>query len=264
MKVAVVSAVPTCGKTVLIEILGGVFSRSQGRDTVVFSTGNADDNISMITTHNKNSALDNPHIVKAMVDNAGDDASNLLNYGTQAGDEHLYMFDILNAAMSQEEREEFLFAAIDKVPADLTLIEICGDVTSELNEKVLKMCDCSLILTEHSLKGCSELVKLFDVIPSCKAKVNRAIVLSKYDAIVASDKKFAERIGLKSPSIFKFPYNSKAAKYVFNGELDRICYEILIGDHEVVEFRKPVQDLMEFLFNSEKRKVIRGIDRWYR
>lgn len=264
MKVAVLSAVSTCGKSTLIEILGGVYSRSQGRDVVVFNTGDANDNIDMITCLNKNAALDNPHIVKSMIDNAGDDASNLLNYGAQAGDEHVYIYDVMNAAMSQPEKEEFLTSAISKVPADLTLIEISGSLKSPINKKVLEMCDCSIVLTEHSIKSCKRVQKVFENMPACKAKVNHAVVLSKYDATVTSDKKFAERIGLKSQAIFKFPYNSQATKLAFNGELDRICYKVIIGDYEVTNLRKPVQDLMEFLFNSETRKVIRSIDRWYR
>lgn len=264
MKVAVLSAVPTCGKSVLIQILGGVYSRSQGRKTVVFTTGDAQDNVSMITCLNKNSMLDNPHIVKAMVDNAGDDADNLLNYGAQAGDEHIYYFDILNAAMSSNEKEDFLLAAIDKVPADLTLIEVAGDVNSDLNKKVLAKCDCSLILTESSIKGCKKLVSLIELLPAGKVKINKAIVLAKYDANVCSDKRFAEKIGMKSQNIFKFPYNSVAAKLAFSGELDKIVYNILIGDYEVVTFRRACQDIMEYLFDSDNRKVIRGIERWYK
>lgn len=264
MKVAVLSAVSTCGKSTIIEVLGGVFSRSQGREVVVFSTGNAQDNIDMITCHNRNGALDNPHIVKSMVDNAGDDASNLLNYGAQAGDEHIYIFDIMSAAMSQEEREEFLMSAINKVPADLTLIEICGDPNSDLNKKVLAVCDCSIIITEHSIKGCRAIVQLIQDLDPCQAKINRAIVLSRYDAVVTSDKRFAEKIGLKAHAIFKFPYNSQIGKLAFNGELDKICYNIIVGDHEVVMLRKAVQDLMEFLFDSSTRKVIRSIDRWFK
>lgn len=264
MKVAVLSAVPTCGKTTLIEILGGVYSRSQGREVVVFNTGDATDNLEVVTCQSKVGSLDNPHILKAMVDNAGEDASSLLNYGMQAGDEHVFIYDILNAVMSDADKVEFLMTSIKKIPADLTLIEIEGDPMSSLNRKVLNECDCSIILCGTSNKDCRKLTELFNGMPNCKAKVNRAIVLSKYDAAVCSDKRFAEKIGLKSQNVFKFPYNLQAAKLAFNGELDRICYNIIFGDYEVVNFRKPCQDLMEFLFNSETRKVIRSIDRWFK
>lgn len=264
MKVAVLSTVPTCGKTTLVEILGGVYSRSQGRNTVILSTGDARDIMSMVTRDNGVGALDNAHIVKAMIDNAGDDAENLLNYGERAGDEHVYIFDVLNAAMSKEELSEFLLNAIKKIPADLTLIEICGDVNSELNRKVLEVCDCSLILVEHSIKGCKSLVQLIKDMPAGRAKVNRGIILSKYDATVCSDKAFASKLGMKAQNIFKFPYNPQVTKLAFNGELDRIVYNIIVGEHEVVNLRRACQDIMEYLFNSDRRKVVREIERWFR
>lgn len=264
MKVAVLSAVSTSGKSTLIEILGGVYSRSQGRDVVVFSTGDATDNLEMVTCDMKSNSLDNPHILKSMVDNAGDDASSLLNYGTQAGDEHVYIYDIMNAAMTPAEKEDFLIAAIRKIPADLTLVEICGNPASRINKNALAECDCSIIVTGAANKDCRRLIKTIEDVPNCKAKINRAIVLTKYDDHVCSDKRYAEKIGLKSQNIFKFPYSWQAAKLSFNGELDKICYKVIIGDYEVVNFRKPCQDLMEFLFNTETRKVIRSIDRWFR
>lgn len=264
MKVAVLSAVPTCGKSTFMEILGGVYSRSQGRNTALFSTGDTDDISEMVTCFSKNAALDNAHIIKAMIENAQEGTDSLLNYGEQAGDENVYIFNILSAAMSKEESKEFLMNAIKKIPADLSLIEICGPVDSDINKDVLAMCDCAFILTEQSIKGARSLVNLVEAMPACKAKMNRGIVLSKFDGRICSDKAFASRIGLKPQNILKFPVNTQAAKMAFNGELDKIIYNILIGEHEVVNFRQPCQDLMQFLFDSDRRKIIREIDRWYK
>lgn len=264
MKVAVLSAVPTCGKSVFMEILGGVYSRSQGRNTALFSTGNISDISEMVTCFNKNAALDNPHIIKAMIDNAQEGTDSLLNYGEQAGDEHVYIFNILNAAMSYEESKEFLINSIKKIPADLSLIEISGDLNSDLNRDVLALCDCSFILTDQSIKGARLLATTVESMPACKAKRNRGIVLSNFDGNICSDKAFASRVGLKTQNLFKFPSSTVAAKMAFNGELDQIIYKILVGDHEVVNFRRPCQDLMEYLFDSDKRKIIREIGRWYK
>jgi hypothetical protein len=90
------------------------------------------------------------------------------------------------------------------------------------------------------------------------------IVLSRLNPIVVSDKKFSEKSGLKMVNLFKFPYSPIVGKLAFDGELDKICYNILVGEHEVVNFRMPIQELMEFLFDTPKRKIIRSIDRWYR
>jgi len=65
-------------------------------------------------------------------------------------------------------------------------------------------------------------------------------------------------------NLFKFPYSPVVGKLALDGELDTIVYNILSGDHEVVNFRVPMQELMEFLFNTPTRKIVRSIDRWYK
>lgn len=265
MKVAVLSTVSTCGKSSFIEVFGGVYSRSQRREVVVFSTGDATDIINIVTNLAKKAELDNPYIVKAMVENAGnDDADNLRNYGIQAGDEHVYIFDILNTTLKQDEKEQFLLTSIEKVPADLTLIEICGDPNSDLNKRVLALCDCSIILTDVSIKGCMNLAEIFEKMPRCIALTNKALVMSRCNAIVASDKKIASAIKMKQTEIYKFPYNAIVGKMAFDGELDRICYDIVTGDYAVSEFRMPMQMLMEFVYDTPTRKIIRSMDRWYK
>lgn len=264
MKVAVISAVPTCGKSTLIEILGGVYSRSQGREVVVFTTGEARDNINLVENLAKNQALDNPYIIKSMIENATDDADNLRNYGVQAGDEHVFIFDILGSTMSDEDKEEFLLNAIDTIPADLTLIEICGDVTSELNVKVMEKCDCSIILTDISQKGLEAVSRCMAELKVAAMRLNSAIVMSRADAVVASDKKIAQLLKIKTTSLFKFPYNPIIGKLALDGELDKICYKVIVGDHEVAQLRMPMQELMEFLFNTPTRTIVRSMDRWYK
>lgn len=264
MKVAVISVEQMLGKTTLIEILGGVYSRSQGKDVVVFSTGDVQDNIEIVTNFSKNEKLDNPYVMRALIENTAEDASAMLTqYGVQAGDEHVFMFDILNTVIPDDEKIEFLLEAIDIIPANLTLIEICGDIRSSINKQVLEKCDCALILTDTSLKG----VKLFE---SVRAKLPRALqfnsvmVLSRLNPQVAGDKKIAEKFKIKTNNIYRFPYNPVIGRYAFDGELDKIVYNIIVGDSEVVNLRMPMQELMEFIYNTPKRKIVREISRWYK
>lgn len=264
MKVAVMSVVPTLGKTSLIEVLGGVYSRSQGRTVAVFSTGDAVDNIEMITNLTSNDKLDNPYVVKALIENAVEEPEALLNYGVQAGDERVFVFDILNNVMSTDEKYDFLIEAIETIPADLSLVEIIGDVDSELNKRTLALCDCAIILTDSSQKGIRMLNEFRSRLPKGNMQLNQAIVLSRINALVVSDKKFADKAKLKTTNLFKFPYSPVVGKLALDGELDKIVYNILTGDHEVVNFRTPIQELMEFLFNTPTRKIVRSIDRWYR
>lgn len=265
MRVAVISAAPTLGKSTLIEVLGGVFSRSQGRDVVVFTTGDANDNMGIITnTVPRNTHLDGPYVVKAMIENETENPKSLLNYGTQAGDERVFYYDILNAVMSDEEKEEFLINAIKRIPADLTLVEICGDVTSDLNQKVMNLCDCAIILIDVSNKGIRKYKELMPLLPKGNMQLNVALVMAQINPAITSDKKFAEKLNKKTSDLYKFPYNPILAKSALDGELDKVVYNILVGDYEVVNLRMPIQELMEFMFNTPTRRVIRSIDRWYR
>lgn len=265
MKVAVISAAPTLGKTTLIEMLGGTYSRSQGRDVVVFTTGDANDNIDLITNNvPKNTHLDGPYVIKAMIENENENPKSLLNYGVQAGDERVFYFDILNAVMDSKEKEEFLLNAIKRVPADLTLIEICGDIESETNQKVMSLCDCAIVLVDQSLKGVKDYKTLSAKLPKGNMQLNQALVVSQFDPNVSADKNIAERLGRRTNDIYKFPYNPVLGKYALNGELDRVIYNIIVGDYEVVNLRMHLQELMEFIFNTPTRKVIRSIEKWYR
>lgn len=256
--------VPTLGKTALIEILGGVYSRSQGRDVVVLSTGEGKDIIESVTNFSTVEELDNPYVIKSMIDGAGKDAKELLNYGVQAGDEHVYIYDVMASIMQDHEKEEFLLSCIDTLPANLTLVEIIGDVTSELNRKVMAKCDCSIILVDGSLKGIRKYHELMEKLPKGAMQLNKAVVHAKYDKCTVSDKKFSEMLGVPVSELFKFPYSSVVKKLQLNGELDKVVYNILVGDYEVVEFRTPIQELMEFIFNTPTRKVVRGISKWYK
>lgn len=264
IKVALISTGQTLGKSCLATVLGGVYSRSQGRNVAIFSTGDATDITDLVDTFSKAGDIDSPHIFKAMVENATEDEKVLFNYGVQAGDEHVYVYNILNASMPMEDKKELLISAIKKVPADLTIIEINGDINNEINQKVLEICDCALWLVDTSLKGVKKYKEIYNSIDIPNIKYNHAIVMSKYNNVIVSDKKFAGLLNVKTAELFKMPYNNMIGKYALLGQLDRLAHNIIIGDCEVVDLRMPLQEIMSFLFNTPTRKIIRSIDKWYR
>ena len=263
MKVAVLSAVPTSGKTAFMEVLGGVFSLSQGRDVAIFSTGELSELIDIVVDDSSEKDLSSPDVVKAMVEaNAGD--KMLLDYGVQAGMEHVYIYDIMGVDMPEDEKEEFLEEAIKAVPVDLTLIEISGHPSSDLNKKILKECDCSILLVEPTVKAINSYVNFIGSMPVCPAQFNMAVVGSKINYSVLSDKQLASKMGLKQENVFKYPYNAIIPKLSLAGSLDSICEKIVIGDPTVVNLRMPLYEVMTFIFDQPNIKVIRSIDKWYR
>lgn len=263
MKVAVISVVPTCGKTVLCEILGGVYSRSQGTKTAILSTGQNKDLTEIVDCEDAVNT-ENPYVLKAIVENSSAEDKDLLNYGARAGDEFVYVYDIMNSIMSEKEKQDFLVSAIDNIPADLTLVEIVGDYNSELNREVYKHCNCMLVLVPQSKKGMRKFKEFMDNFPNPLLKMNSAVVLAQDDPLICSDKKFCEQLSMKVTSLFRVPKNPVISKLAFDGRLDRIIYDILIGESSVVNLRAPMQELMCFIFDDDRRKIIRSVDRWFR
>lgn len=263
MKVAVISAAPTLGKTTLCQLLAGVFSRSQGREAVILTTGDARDNLEVITKYGSSVMIDSPHIFKAMLTSAGEDKRELYDYATQAGEEKVYIFDIMSSSMSQEDREDMFIETIKTLPAPLTLIEIAGDYKSEFNQKVLSMCDCALVLIDQSKKGIRDYDKLHLSLNG-PLKLNHCVILAQYNNNIASDKKFQEITKIPTRNTYKFPYMPILKKLSFNEELEKVPYEIVHANSEVVELRTHMQELMSYMFDSPNRKVIRGIDKWYK
>ena len=264
MKVAVISAAPTCGKSCFIHVLATVYSRSQQRDVVILSTGDATENLDLASNVVKTSGLDNPHIVKAMVDEVGPDIDSVLDYGIRIGTERAFVFDILNCAMAKEDKQDFLVNALKNIPASLTLVEVCGDIRSELNKRVLEECDCSIVLVDCSQLGIKRLKQLMQNMPDCPVKMNRAVVINRYDQAVCSMKKFSEMAKIAQFDLFKFYYNVQIPKLAMTGQLDKIAYNIVNGDFEVANLRMCLQEIMSFIFDSPAKKIIRSIDRWYK
>lgn len=263
MKVAVISTVPTLGKTTLCQILGGVFSRSQGQACSILSTGNTRDNIEIVTSYMRNELLDSAYVFKSQLEASDFQEDALLNYGIRSGDERLFIFDIMNSNMSKDEKEETLIMAMNKLPSKLNLVEICGDVRDTFNRSVLTECDCAIILVDQSLKSIREYAKLRDALPKYLPD-NHAVVVANYNAFIMSDKNFANTTKIPIVNTYKFPYVPALKKQSIKSELDKVPYDIVYGNHEYIILRTMCQELMEYIFDTKTRKVIRGIDKWYR
>ena len=263
MKVAVMSTVPTLGKTTLCEILGGVFSRSQGQACSILSTGNTRDNIEIITPYMRNELLDSAYVFKSMLEASDFQEDALLNYGVRSGDERLFIFDIMNSNMSQKEKEETLLMALDKLPSKLNLVEICGSVKDPFNQAVLSYCDCAIVLVDQSLKSIREYAKVRADLPKSLPN-NHAIVVANYNSYIMSDKNFSSTSKIPTVNTYKFPHVPALKKQSLKTELDKVPYDIVYGNHEFITLRTMCQELMEYIFDTKSRKVIRGIDKWYR
>lgn len=262
MKVAILSAVPTSGKTALLEVLGGVFSLSQGRSVGLFTTGSMEEMYEM-TTSSTTTDQQSADILQAMIDTNPHDPM-LLDYGVQLGEEHVYAYEIANSEARDEEKVNFMKKALDNIPVDLAMIELTGDLHTMLNIEMLKHVDCSLFLIPPTTKAIMTYKEVLDTLPRCAALFNMAYVACPINYQILSDKSMASRLGVKLENMYKMPYNSVIQKLSMAGTLDTICDKIVRGSSDVVNLRESLLELMRYIFDSEEYKVIRGIDKWYR
>lgn len=263
MKVAVISPEQMSGKSAFIATLAGVYSRSQHQDVAILSTGDAADNIEIVDTPIRNDDITNVYVFKSIVQTSDTNDKSLLNYGIRQGGEHVYIYNIMANAMEQEDKEELFLDTMNKLPTRLTLVEIATPIDDKFTQSVIMQCDCILILIDTSLKSFRTIGDFVQKLPEM-IRGNIGYVISKSDQSVASDKAIEKITGIKIHQLYKFPYSPVVAKLAFNGELDRIAYNIVVGDFEVTQFRVKMQEIMEFIFDSGKRKIIRSIDKWYR
>lgn len=273
MKAAVISLAPTYGKSTFISVLAGVYSRSQKRSVVVMTTGDANDNIQIVDTPVRNDEVANPYVFKSMVEAAELKDESLLNYGVRQGAENVFIFNILGSSMAQNEKEEFFFTAMDKLPATLTLVEICGDYHDEFNRKVIAACDCCLCLIDVSQKSIGMVAEfnrfLKELDAEDKDKLSDkaetvAYVLAKYDPNVMGEKKLTKQTGIAMAGLMKFYYIPALQRYALNGDLDKLAYDIITGINEVVQLRMALYEVMCYLFDAKGRKIIREIGKWYK
>lgn len=268
-----ISLAPTYGKSTYISILSGVFSRSQKKSVVILSTGDANDNINLVDCPVRNDAVANPYIFKSMVESAEMRDESLLNYGIRQGAENVFIFNILNSSMDQYDKEEFFLTAMKKLPATLTLIEICGDYRSDFNRRVISECDCCMCLVDMSRKSI-DMVKEFNKYLkeidaddetglSDKAETV-AYILSRYDPNVMGEKKLTKITGIGEAGLLKFYYIPALQRYALNQELDKLAYDIIFGVNEVVQLRMALYEAMCYLFDSKDRKIVREISKWYK
>ena len=262
MKVAILSAVPTCGKTTLMELLAGVFTISQRRTAAIFSTGDMTDLVRSVETHDSE-MKQKPDIVRAMIENNPGDKL-LLDYGSRIGMENVFMYDILSAEMDDEDKAEFMIKAINAVPVDLTLVEFDGSMDRWLNQKIFTHMNCSLFLVYPSWKSMLNYSVIMENLPNCPAKINYKMIASMIDSRSIGDKKFASMIGQKIESLIRFPEKDLLQKEALSAHLDACCQKIVDGDPQYVDLRIPMLEMMQYIYDQPNSKVIKEIDRWYK
>ena len=263
MRVAVISQEQTSGKSTFIALLAGLFSRTQGKNVIILSTGSALENVDIVSVRESDKTLRSMHVFKALLGSDAINTGELYDYGCRAGEENVFIYDIFGVSMDKHDQRELFMESLNNINADLTLVEIKGDIHDEFNEKVIKACDVVLYVFTHSKPSIAALRKYVDS-ESKDVVIKTGFVCGMYDRNVVSEKKLGALIKMNVRNILLFPRNSAVAKKCLDGNVDYLIYNIIKGSPEVLELRSKFLEVMQYLYDTPKMKYIRGIDQWFR
>lgn len=263
MKVAVISQAQTSGKTTFMALLGGIFSRSQNKNVAIMSTGRALDNIEIVDVKDADKTLRSMHVFQALLSSDAIAPRELFDYGYRAGQENVFIYDIFGVAMDEEEQKRLFMETLQSIPADLTMVEIKGDIHEPFNQKVLKACDVILYMFRHSNQGIKALRNYVEN-ESTELTIKTGYVCGMYDRNVIGEKKLGTLAKMNARNILLYPRNSVIAKKCLDGNLDYIIYDIMKGAPEVIELRSKFLEVMQYMYDTDKQKYIRGIEEWFR
>ena len=239
MKIAFISAELMSGKSSIIALLAGVYSRSQGKSVSIMSTGSIEDNKDIISIVYENK-----------------DA-------TKQGLEDVYLFDAVPGAITDDEKVEFFDTCISNVPTDLTLIEIVGDINSEVNQDALEQADACVIIHKPNKRSMSLAKELKDALPDKHRGFSSAFLCNEFDAEVIAEKELNKEMNSKENAVLKIPFSRSIRKLYNKSELDKLIVGIIKGDPIIADARIRMLEIMQWMFDTPQRKVIKEVNRWY-
>ena len=264
MKVAVISQEQTSGKSSFMCLLGGIFSRSQNKNVALMATGSAKENMDIVNINDTSKELRSVHVFRALLGSDAVTGTELFDYGFRQGEENVFLYDIMGTIMEEEDKKEMFLETLNRVPADLTLVEIKGDIKEPFNFKVINACDAVLYIFNHSKTSIANVRKYIEDPKLSSIAIRTGYICSKYDRNVVSEKRLGGLLKMNVKNVMLFPYNSVVAKKSLEGDLSDIVYNIMKGDNEVLVLRSKFLEVMQYLFDTDRYKYIRGIEEWFR
>lgn len=264
MKVAVISNEPSqTGKSSLCVLLASLFARTQHKRVAIFSTGDLASLFSLVQYDNRATQSKSVGVYNALLQSAAIDADGIYDYAYKIGKEEVYGVNIFSATMDTEGLDKLFLTSVDRINADLVLVEVQGDINEEFNKRAIDRCDAILNVFNMSMKSINA-VKDYINSYDTRAVLRTGYICQKYDAKALSEKRIASGVGIGQRGLILIPYNPIIINYGYMGMLNTLAKEIALGHAEVINLRSRLLEIMQFLFDSPNHKYIKGVDTWHK
>lgn len=264
MKVAIVSNQESqVGKSVLTVLLGGLFAQTQEKRAVIFSTGNLKSLHNQVNLGTVDTKIKTMNIYKALLQSASLQDNELLDYADRIGSDSLYSYDIFSSKITEQDEEDLFLKTLEKCNYELILVEVKGNLFTNFNTNVLRQSDA--ILYVFNLNPSSiEMLKEYNNTYDKNCVVRTGYVCQKYEPAVRSEKRIAKELGVNKKLLMQLPYNSNIMEACLDGELNSLISKIRTGDASVANLRINLLKIMQYLFDSNGIKYIKGVESWER
>ena len=260
MKVAVISPCNTpCGKSSLVYLLAGIYSRSQGKKASIYKTSYTEDH-EMVTLSSLQVGTKSPTVFKALLNTGQITSEELHDYALRVGSEEVSLFDFYASKIDDDIRVEMTDKAINIDNNPLKIFEV-NDIGSELTKIYLDQADFIFVMTDASRTSLKKTkAYLNDMERANRFKVIN--VVGKYNPNEVSEKMLANLLGVKQRELVVFPYNTLVAKEAMTGTLDSIVKYIVKGHYELVNLRPKMLEMLQVSFDTPTKKVIKPMKEW--
>lgn len=264
MKVAVVTNQEgQTGKSVLSLLLGLLFSATQDKESVILSTGDASSMYAQCNIGMAQGALNNTNIYNALMKNAALKGEEIIRYADRISTYNTYAFNLFNARLEEGQLRKLFEVTLAKVVSELAIVEIKGDLNSELNHYALMECGAIFYVfnpNKESIAKLQQYTREYD-----KNCVQRTIfICQNYPLNMVSENHFVKDIGIAKRSFIYLPYNEAVVKACYEGNVDSLIPSIIKGEPETITLRQKLLEMMQALFDTDRYKYIRGFAEWPR
>ena len=262
MKIAIVTRQRTIGVSSFCVLLSLVFAKTQARKAAVLSTKNIQTLLDLCDINETQTALKSFNLYQTLLASNAVQGEELFDYAFRLGSVDSFAFDFISDVnVKSKELLQSFKTTMNVVPADMVLVEICGDIFDEFNMSVLENVDAVLYLFECSRHSLSLLEEYKSKMKS-HVVARTGYICSKYDREVVNEKRLAAAAGINERSLMQFPYNRKVMRSGFDGSLEECMDLIITGSPETLNIRPKLLEIMQFLFDSGRGQYIRGFDKW--
>ena len=264
MKVAVISGLGNpCGKSTFCLMLGMLFARTQQKTSVLLATGRMDSILDSTRVVRSKSLLTSVAMIESTLATSNAAGGGRHDHGIHIGQDECFAYNLYDSTYDKEHLDEVLMLAVQKIKAELMLVEVNGAYDGGLEKRLLNEVDVILYLFTTSLCSMKELMQYREMMPEEIVR-KTGYVCSMYNPDVISEKAIAKNIASSVKNVMLFPYNANLAKEALAGSLDTVPACIASGRSEVVNLRGKLLEIMQYLFDTPRVKYIKDMTKWYK